>query len=428
MKVIPFVMWGGALLFFTYQFMLRIFPGLLMDQIMARFLIDAGDFGTFAALYYYGYAGMQIPMSILLDKYGSRLIIGSSALICGAAMLAFSYSESWTVVCWSRFIIGATSAAGLLGVSKVVSEWFSKEWYPKMMAISITIGIFGMVYGGRPMSVLIGDHGWAYIAAILAACSMLIGVLVLLVVRAPQTSLKQDDAPSAFRLSHVKDMLKSPIFWIVALVNFLLVGALEGFGDIWGISYFMLAYQMTKEDAAQTVSFLFVGMMFGSPLLVILGRKIGYYMAIVLCGLGMAIIFGVVLSELTFNELTLSALCFVIGVLCCYQVLVFAIGSAISTPQTLGISIAFLNCINMLGGSFFHTAIGVILDQLAMPSVIIDAVATYNVEAYRTALTVIPICAILGSILMALGKSKAKQAAVEPSVDFDLNKDAKSSV
>jgi len=63
-KFLPFFMWLFPLLFFAYQFVLRLWPGLMMHQIMEQLSIDASHFGILAAFYYYGYAGMQIPTAI----------------------------------------------------------------------------------------------------------------------------------------------------------------------------------------------------------------------------------------------------------------------------------------------------------------------------------------------------------------------------
>lgn len=54
-------MWFLPLLFFTGQFVLRLWPGLMMQDIMQQFKIDAVEFGLLASAYYYGYALMQIP-------------------------------------------------------------------------------------------------------------------------------------------------------------------------------------------------------------------------------------------------------------------------------------------------------------------------------------------------------------------------------
>ncbi|WP_026069467.1 MFS transporter [Legionella tunisiensis] len=75
-KYLPFVMWFFPLVFFTYQFILRLWPGLMMSQMMTQFSIDASHFGLIAAFYYYGYSSMQIPAALLLDRFGARYIVG----------------------------------------------------------------------------------------------------------------------------------------------------------------------------------------------------------------------------------------------------------------------------------------------------------------------------------------------------------------
>ncbi len=84
-KCLSFLMWLFPLSFFTYQFILRLWPGLMMQTIMEQFSIDASHFGLLAALYYYGYAGMQITVANLL-MVGSLEGFG---MLFGGPLLAF---------------------------------------------------------------------------------------------------------------------------------------------------------------------------------------------------------------------------------------------------------------------------------------------------------------------------------------------------
>lgn len=120
----PWVMWFFAVLFFSYQFIMRVFLGLCAPEIMHKFQIDASDFGFLASMYYYGYAGMQIPIAILLDRFGPRVIISICCLVCSIAIFLFYWTETWYVALFARFLIGAGSAAGFLGASKIITLWF----------------------------------------------------------------------------------------------------------------------------------------------------------------------------------------------------------------------------------------------------------------------------------------------------------------
>ena len=397
---VPYLMWSFPMMFFAFQFILRLWPGLMMQQIMEQFSIDATHFGMVAAFYYYGYALMQIPVAILLDRYPTRYTIFSFAILCGLATLVFTYSTHWYLACLSRFMVGAGSAVGFLGVSKVVSEWFPKQQYSKMIGFSFTLGLMGAIYGGKPISLLIEAYSWKYIALTLAIISMLIGFLSYICLR---SKYKQDEPvldKDKFHLSHFKTLLCSPTLWLLAIANLLMVGSLEGFSDVWGVPYLMTAYGLSKSNAAQLISFIFLGMLFGGPLLAFLSKKIGNYTIIAFCGLWMVCAFVFLLFSSDYNGWLFASLFFTVGIMCCYQVIVFAAGSDLVKPQLLGVTIAFLNCINMLGGSFFHTVIGKVMDIYWTGAYSADGVKRYSVAAYQAGLLFIPICALVGTLII----------------------------
>jgi len=396
-KYTSYVMWLFPVLFFAYQFILRLWPGLMMHQIMEQFSIDASDFGMLAAFYYYGYAGMQIPVAILLDRFGARLILFVFAMICGVATLMFIYTESFWLAVVSRFLIGAGSAVGFLGVSKVVSQWFPKDQYARMISLSFTVGLMGAIYGGKPVNMLIEAYSWQQVALTLAVVSMVLGLGALLMLREPKTTTVKSEP---FRWTNLRELLSSPVIWALALANLLMVGALEGFADVWGVQYLMTAYGIAKSDAAGLVSFVFFGMLFGGPLLATIARRVGDYPVLATAGLGMALAFGLLFMNTGYNWWLLAGLFFTVGLLCCYQVIVFAAGSNLVAPQNLGVTVAFLNCINMLGGSFFHTSIGKLMDLFWTGNLDVEGLRVYDLQTYQYALSIVPVCAVAGAALI----------------------------
>lgn len=405
---VPLLMWLFPLAFFAYQFILRLWPGLMMQPIMAQFSIDATHFGILAAFYYYGYAGMQIPVALLLDRFSARIIVFTFALICGLATLLFTLTDNFYLAVLSRFLIGAGSAVGFLGVSKVVSEWFSKEQYARMIGFSFTFGIMGAIYGGKPVSALIETYSWRNVALTLAFISIAIGCATYLALRSPKQTHSHPQAQS-FKMANFRALLTSPMIWCLALANLLMVGTLEGFADVWGVQYLMTAYDLAKGDAAWLTSLIFFGMLFGGPVLAFCSKKWGNYTVIASAGFGMAFAFVVLLSHPAYNPVFLPALFFGIGVLCCYQVIVFAAGSHLVAPENLGVTVAFLNCINMMGGSFFHTAIGKIMDLFWTGQLNTEGLRIYNLEVFQTALSIVPLCAAAGAILACLVAVKVKR-------------------
>jgi predicted MFS family arabinose efflux permease len=406
---LPYAMWLFPLLFFAYQFILRLWPGLMMQQMMEQYSISSSQFGVIAACYYYGYSGMQIPVAMLLDRFGAKYIVFVFALLCGVATLLFTYSNNWYFACFSRFLVGAGSAVGFLGVSKVVSEWFFAKQYTRMIGLSFTVGLVGALFGGKPISLLIETFDWQHVALALAFISMLIGYGAYCFLRTRQNKTQDETNNESFKLKHFKVLLSSPAIWVLALANLLLVGSLEGFSDVWGVPYLMEAYSISKSSAAQLISFVFFGMLVGGPLLAFCSKRLGNYTVISLCGFGMAIALAALLFCKTYQWWYLACIFFSIGVMCCYQVIVFAAGANLVKSHYLGVTVAFLNCINMLGGSFFHTAIGKLMDVFWTGTFNEAGIKQYSLLAYQSALLLIPVCAGLGALVICFFGITMKQ-------------------
>lgn len=416
---LPWVMWLFPLLFFAYQFVLRLWPGLMMQHIMTQFSIDASGFGLVAAFYYYGYSGMQIPVALLLDKFGARMILFIFAVLCGLALLLFSYTNNFYLALLSRFLIGAGSAVGFLGVSKVVSEWFESSQYSKMIGLSFSFGLLGAIYGGKPISMLLLSYHWQSIALVLAMMSILIGCCSYFVLRSSKKQLATNT--QAINIKDLSILLSSRIIWTLAFANLLMVGSLEGFADVWGIPYLVKAYGINQSDAALLVSFIYVGMLFGGPLLAFLSKQFSNYAILTACGIGLASAFTFLLSNWTSNWWVLTTLFFVIGLMCCYQVIVFSAGAALVSTRYLGVTVAFLNSINMLGGSFFHTIIGKMIDLFWSGAIDPNGIKQYDLVSFQYALGLIPICAAIGALLTYLIHVKIRGNQVSHVMHHDVN-------
>ena len=69
------LIWVVAALFYAYEFFIRISPAVMVNSLMHSFALDAAALGSLSAFYYYAYACMQIPVGMLLDRYGIRRLL-----------------------------------------------------------------------------------------------------------------------------------------------------------------------------------------------------------------------------------------------------------------------------------------------------------------------------------------------------------------
>ena len=348
---------------------------------------------------------MQIPIAVLLDKWGPRLVISGSAILCGLAVWMLVLVDSWPAALFSRLLYGACSVVGFLGTSKIISQWFIKKQYARMIGLTFSFGLLGALYGGRPLSLMMQQMGWEKVLLILGGLTLLLGVLIFLFVR----NKVEDKKESRLSLWETfKKLVQYKSILILAAANFLMVGALEGFADVWGVPYLMAARNISKTDAASFTSLIFVGMLFGGPVLAYFSERYkAHYAVTMLCGVLMALLLA---NLFAFNadlpNVAIMIIMFVTGLLCCYQVLVFSIGHALVPVALMSLTIAFLNSINMFGGSFFHGTIGILMDFFEQGTVL-NEVKSYSLETYTYALALIPLSSLVGSALVWWSRCKS---------------------
>lgn len=401
-------MWALASFFYAYQYVLRVLPNIMMNDILEKFQIDAALFGQYSGLYYIGYAGMHIPVGLLLDRYGPRWVLSGCILLTVIGLLPLLYAEHWVYPSLGRVLIGMGSSAAILGVFKIIRLAFTESKFTVMLGFSVTIGLVGALYGGEPVNYLLHTLGSDNVLRMIIVVGTVLAALVAMIVPSFPTAQNDDGW-----WKNVKAVLCQPTILMICLLAGLMVGPLEGFADVWGKEYLKSVYKLDDKIAASLPSLIFFGMCFGSPFLSWLAATTkSYFGFIILSAFAMAGAFILLLT----GQLTaplLSVLFMVIGVFCAYQILAIYLASTYVEERLVGLTTACANMIIMVFGYVFHSIIGQIL-QHSWDGQMQNGVPIYDPQAYTNALSVIPtglLMAGIGFILMRVCSKKQKLAA-----------------
>ncbi len=122
-----FTMCVLAAVFYCYEYYLRVAPSVMGDELKLTFNLSEAAFGHLAACYYYAYTPMQIPVGMLLDRFGVRKILTIACLLCALGTYFFAATEIFSVAQISRFMIGFGSAFAYVGVLKISDVWLLKQ-------------------------------------------------------------------------------------------------------------------------------------------------------------------------------------------------------------------------------------------------------------------------------------------------------------
>jgi len=366
-------------LFYAFQYILRLLPNVLKDDLMAHYSIDASDFGNFNGIYYFGYALFHLPVGIMLDRFGPRYIIALSVLLCGIGIIPPLYTNSW---------LGAGSTTAILGVFYVIRINFPPVRFASVLGLAVTLGLGGALFGSRPIGILNEMVGWKNVLYILLISSVILAFLFVILM--PN---QKEAAPhqATTMLTNFRELLSNKQVWAVALLSGLMIGPLEGFADAWGVPFFKIVYGIDQATSQILPSMIFFGFCFGAPLLGYFGEKYKKpYSIMIYSALLMGIIYTVMLMFPLTDIVSLHILMTVIGVLCAYQIFMIFINTRIVQSHLVGISSSFTNMVVMLFGLIFHPVIGWIIVKNWDGQTAND-IPIYSPEAYTYGLMIIPI-------------------------------------
>ena len=402
-------LWSLANIFFAFQFILRLSAGILREEIIQKFAIDASNFGTLAGYYYLGYSIAQIPLGIMLDRLSFRFVTSLAIATASIGTLIFVTTDNWSMLLFGRFLIGAGSGVAFLSVAKIIKSCFEEKYHSPMLGFSFSFGLIGAVFGATPMKYLFDQFGYDIVFNMLAIIGFVISAAILLL-----GTLDSEKGTNSARdtFNSVVKLILNPKIILIGISGGLMVGALEGFADVWAIPFFNQSFGLSKTDSTTVTSFVYVGMCFGGPVLTLIANMLrSTNLTIFLTGISTIIIFAVLFYAPShyFNFAISAVLMFFLGILCCYQVLVFIVTSEAVDQNSTGLAIAVINCINMSFGHFFHTVIGSIFEMSWNGSLTANGSPLYSHENFIVALAIIPICTFIGQFGFALlAKKKSK--------------------
>ena len=392
----PLVLWGSVTLFFAFQFILRLSPGILMDDIMLKYQVDTSTFGAMLGTYYLAYSFMQIPFGVMLDKFNFRYVTVLGILLTVIGNAAFIFADDWFYILIGRSMIGAGSAVAFLAVAKVIKTFFEEKHHALMIGLSFSFGLTGGFFGAKPMKILINHFGYSEILIILCIVALLIA-FVILCVRHENIAKASDAKDGVVSFSDILRVIVNPKIWIVGISGGLLVGSLEGFADVWGFPFFAQIYLMNELDSKFLTSVILIGMCFGGPILTYMsGRVKSYTKIIILSAILMSLVFVILLAKFELSYNMLFTLMFILGILCCYQVLVFSLTGSMVEKSLTGVAIAVVNCMNMSFGAFYHNIVASIMEFKWKGEFSEAGGRVYDYDAFFSAFSVIPITAIIG--------------------------------
>lgn len=401
-SLLPWAMWVLGALFYCYGFFQRVAPAVMVDAMMAEFAVGAAIAGMLSGLYFYSYAAMQIPIGLLLDRFGPRRMLAGFALVSCLGSALFAMAEGISAAYLGRALVGLGAAVTWVGTLKLASLWFPPRRFAMVTGCTLAMGMAGAVGGQAPLAAAVALVGWrGTMWGAAAAAGVLAGVLWLFV-RDGRRIHAEQPAPGHTLGEGLKRVLGNRQTYIVGLYSLFMAAPMLAFAGLWGVPYLMQVHGLARSEAAFTTSSMLLAWGVASPLAGWISDRMGRRRPALITAaafslvLSIAALYGPGLS-IGLRQILLAGM----GIFASGFVLSFATGRENSPAWAGGAALGVVNTASMTSGAIFQPLIGWLLD-INWEGALEAGGRVYSVAAWEAAFLVLPLCqaAALAAALM----------------------------
>ncbi len=400
---------GLGAVFYSYEYFLRISPSVMETALRTHFNLSATGFGLLSAFYYYAYVPMQLPVGVLMDRFGPKRLLTFACLICVIGTFLFADTVLFAVAASGRFLVGLGSAFAFVGVLKLATLWLPEDKLAMVAGIATALGTIGAMIGDNLLGGMVALIGWQQTVYVTAAFGIILVFVLWFGIRDHQRHQRHSGTIHSFKKNMIDlgIIVRNQQVWINGMYGCLVYLPTTVFAELWGIPYLSHAHGLSHTSANFCNSMLFLGFTIGAPLMGFISDKIRRRKLPMQIGAaGAALVMMLILYAPGLNVSSLSALMFLLGLLYSVQSIVFAVGREVSPKEAAGTAIAMTNMIVMIGAMFLQPLVGRLLDwslmhrHQSLAHLSTDKMQQlYTAGDYQFALSIIPIGIVIASLL-----------------------------
>ncbi|WP_108650348.1 MFS transporter [Dongshaea marina] len=387
--------------FYCYEFFLRIFPGLVVPQLVAQYQTQALGIAEFASAYYIAYLLAQIPAGLLFDRFSVKKVLTGALALCICGSLIFMASSLMWQGIAGRVLIGIGSAFAFVGALYVTKRYLPARYFTTITSLVISLGTIAGAFGQVFASKMIHQFGWQQnMWGIALIGGGIIAAILLLPSRKLAGGATQTAQPLGLFFAQTWQLIKNRQIWENGVVGGLFYLPTSIFAAVWGITFLVGQYQLDKTQASFAITLIFLGWALGAPVVGWLCDKFGCERRLMMGG---ALVAALLISGVLYsNQLTLATIygaLFAFGLASSSQVIVWRIFHQQHFRQeVIGTASALTNMVIMMSGALSQFLVGALINlthNYRDPG----AASPFSVEDLKVALVVLPLCLLLSAVL-----------------------------
>ncbi len=234
-----------------------------------RFDISASQLATFTMVQLLVYAGMQIPVGLMLDRFGSRRVMIAGITTLTLAQTGFAFAQTYPLALLARVFVGAGDAMIFICVLRLVMTWFPPRRIPFVTQMTGILGQFGAIIAAVPMTIGLRELGWTSTFLVAAGVGVVVAILLILVVHDTPWERSISGPPlsiTEIRLS-LSEAWSHPGTRLGLWTHFTTQFSATTLGLLWGYPFFVRGEGLSEKMAGVLLTVLVIAVMMAGPVL-----------------------------------------------------------------------------------------------------------------------------------------------------------------
>ncbi|OEU96195.1 MFS transporter [Streptomyces oceani] len=260
---------GVAVYFVAITF--RTSLGVAGIDAVERFEVNASALSTFSLLQLLVYAGMQIPVGLLVDRLGTKKVLALGATLFTLGQFGFALAESYPLALACRALLGCGDAMTFISVLRLGTRWFPARRGPLVAQLAGLVGMAGNLVTTLLFARLLSSLGWTPAFAGSALAGVLVLVLLLLFLRDHPEGHAPEPPPRmgrAYVRRQILEAWREPGTRLGMWVHFTTQFPGMVFLLLWGMPYLVDAQGMSRGHAGElltlvVLSHMAIGLVYG---------------------------------------------------------------------------------------------------------------------------------------------------------------------
>ena len=241
------------------SYLLRTVNAVIAPELTRELTLTAADLGLLTSAYLLAFAAFQIPLGLLLDRYGPRRVEAGLLLVAAAGTLLFAIGRSPFELTLARGLIGLGVSSCLMAAFKGFAQNFPAERQASLTGAIMASGGLGALTASLPLEFALPLLGWRGVFQGLTF--LLLAVAALIFFSVPQREAGVSRESLGAQLKDVGGILAHRVFWRFAPPMTLVTGGFLAVQGLWAVPWLMNVDGLTRHQAAEVLFALNLAML-----------------------------------------------------------------------------------------------------------------------------------------------------------------------